>query len=160
MGMNTEEGRFSGAMRIKATDTDAAQISVSEKQYMIGNTTIDLFNDTIQGTLLDINSENVEANIYEVINSTSTPPFVPSVSHLRSNGYNTSGEAYAGTLTASVIFTLNGITDPDYGDVFYEDGNGGITFNGDYLWYKVVTTYPNTKVYQIRIDGVIIGIYT
>lgn len=160
MGMNTDEGRFSGAMRIKATDTDPAQISVAEKQYMVGNTTIDLFNDTIQGTLLDINSENVEANIYEVINSTSTPPFVPSVAHLRSNGYVTSAEALAGTLTATEIFTLNGITDPDYGDVFYEDEDGGLTFNGDYLFYKVVTVYPNTKVYQIRIDGVIIGIYT
>ena len=28
------------------------------------------------------------------------------------------------------------------------------------LFYKVVTVFPNTKVYQIRIDGVIIGIYT
>jgi hypothetical protein len=160
MGMNTDEGRFSGAMRIKATDTDPAQISVANKQYMVGNTTIDLFNDTIQGTLLDINSDNVEANIFEVINSTSTPPFVPSVAHLRSNGYNTSAEALAGTLTATEIFTLDGITDPDYGDVFYEDEDGAITFNGDYLWYKVETVFPNTKVYQIRIDGVIIGIYT
>lgn len=160
MGMNTEDGRFNGSMRIKATDTDPAQISVTNKQYMIGNSTMDLFNDTIQATLLDINSENVNANIYEVINSTSTPPYTPSVSHLRSNGYLTSAEAYAGTLTDSVIYTLNGITDPDYGDVFYEDSDGGITFNGEYLWYKVVTTFPNTKVYQIRIDGVIIGIYT
>jgi hypothetical protein len=127
---------------------------------MVGNTTIDLFNDTIQGTLLDINSDNVEANIFEIINSTSTPPFVPSVAHLRSNGYLTSAEALAGTLTATEIFTLDGITDPDYGDVFYEDEDGGLTFNGDYLFYKVVTVYPNTKVYQIRIDGVIIGIYT
>jgi hypothetical protein len=160
MGMNTDEGRFSGAMRIKATDTDPAQISVANKQYMVGNTTIDLFNDTIQGTLLDINSDNVEANIYEVINSTSTPPFVPSVAHFRSNSYVTSAEALAGTLTGTEIFTLNGITDPDYGDVFYEDEDGGLTFNGDYLWYKVETVFPNTKVYQIRIDGVIIGIYT
>ena len=160
MGMNTDEGRFSGAMRIKATDTDPAQISVANKQYMVGNTTIDLFNDTIQGTLLDINSDNVAANIFEIINSTSTPPFVPSVAHLRSNGYLTSAEALAGTLTTSEIFTLDGITDPDYGDVFYEDEDGGLTFNGDYLWYKVVTVFPNTKVYQIRIDGVIIGIYT
>jgi hypothetical protein len=160
MGMNTDEGRFSGAMRIKATDNDPAQISVANKQYMVGNTTIDLFNDTIQGTLLDINSADVAANIYEIINSTSTPPFVPSVEHLRSNGYLTGPDALAGTLTTSVIYTLDGITDPDYGDVFYEDGDGGLTFNGDYLWYKVVTVFPNTKVYQIRIDGVIIGIYT
>jgi hypothetical protein len=39
-------------------------------------------------------------------------------------------------------------------------GDGAVPFDGEYLWYKVVTTFPNTKVYQIRIDGVIIGIYT
>ena len=160
MGMNTLNGRFSGAMRIKASDTDPAQISVANKQYIVGNTTIDLFNDTIQCTLLDINNVNVNANIYEIISSTSTPPFVPSVAHLRSNGYVTSEEALAGTLTTSEIFTLNGITDPDYGDVFYEDEDGAVPFDGEYLWYKVVTVFPNTKVYQIRIDGVIIGIYT
>jgi hypothetical protein len=160
MGMNTDEGRFNGSMRLKASDTDPAQISVENKQYMIGNSTIDLFNDTIQATLLDINSENVEANIYEIISSTSTPPYTPSVSHLRSNGYLTSADAYAGILTESILYTLGGITDPDYGDVFYEDGDGAVPFDGEYLWYKVVTTFPNTKVYQIRIDGVIIGIYT
>jgi hypothetical protein len=160
MGMNTLNGRFSGAMRIKASDTDPAQISVANKQYIVGNTTIDLYNDTIRCTLLDINNANVDANIYEIISSTSTPPFVPSVAHLRSNGYVTSAEALAGTLTTSEIYTLNGITDPDYGDVFYEDEDGAVPFDGEYLWYKVVTVFPNTKVYQIRIDGVIIGIYT
>ena len=145
---------------IKVHQWNPAQISVANKQYIVGNTTIDLFNDTIQCTLLDINNANVDANIFEIISSTSTPPFVPSVAHLRSNGYVTSAEALAGTLTTSEIFTLNGITDPDYGDVFYEDEDGAVPFDGEYLWYKVVTVFPNTKVYQIRIDGVIIGIYT
>jgi hypothetical protein len=160
MGMNTENGRFNASMRIKASDTDPAQISVETKQYMIGNSTIDLGNNIIQATLLDINNQNVEADIFEIVSSTSTIPVTPAISHLRSNGYLTSLDAYNGTLTDSVIYTLDGLVDPDYGDVFYEDSTGDITFNGDDLWYKVVTVFPNTKVYRIDALGVVIGIYT
>jgi hypothetical protein len=160
MGMNTSEGRFSGAMRITATDTDPAQISVSAKKYMVGNTTIDLFNDIIQGTLLDINDQNIDAAISVIINSNSRPPYALGISHLRSVGWNTSAEAYASGLSTDVIYSLSTITVPDIGDVFYEDQDCAIPFNGGYLWYKVVTVFPNTKVYQIRIDGVIIGIFT
>jgi hypothetical protein len=60
MGMETDNGRFSGAMRINATDLDPAQISVTNKKYIIGNSTIDLPNDVITATLLDINPNNVE----------------------------------------------------------------------------------------------------
>jgi len=160
MGMNNEGGRFDASMRIKATDTDPAQISVQNKQYMIGNTNIDLGNDIIQGTLLDINYENIFANVYEIINSNSKVPFALGNSHLRSDGYLTSADAYAASLSINTIFTLSTITDPDIGDTFYEYSDLTTTFNGEYLWYKVVTVFPNTKVYQIRIDGVIIGIYT
>jgi hypothetical protein len=160
MGMNTSDGRFSGAMRITATDTDPAQISVSSKKYMVGNTTIDLFNDIIQGTLLDINDQNIEANVYEIINSNSKPPYALGNSHLRSNSYETSAEAADGTLTTDLIYTLSTITTPDIGDVFYFDQDCAIPFDGGYLWYKVVTVFPNTNVYQIRIDGVILNIFS
>lgn len=160
MGMNTSVGRFSAAMRITATDTDPAQISVSAKKYMIGNTTIDLFNDTIQGTLLDINDENIAANVYEIINSNSKPPYALGIAHLRSDGYVTSAEAAAGTLTTYSIYTLSTITTPDVGDVFYFDQDCAIPFDGGHLWWKVQTVYPNTKVYEIGIDGVILNIFS
>lgn len=160
MGMNTSNGRFNAAMRITATDSDPSQINISSKSYMIGNTTIDLFNDIIQGTLLDINSNNIAANVYEIINSNSKPPFALGISHLRSEGYVTSAEAFASGLSTNIIYSLSTITTPDIGDVFYQDQDCTTPFNGGHLWYKVVTVYPTTKVYEIGIDGVIIGIFT
>lgn len=160
MGMNTNNGRFSGAMMLTAADTDPAQINVAAKSYIIGNSTIDLFNDTIQATLLDINKNNVDSVIYEVINSTSNPPFQTGIPHYRSSGYLTSAEAYAATIGTDIIYTEAYLPEPDIGDIFYEFEDLTIPYDGGYLWYKVVTTFPNTKVYQIRIDGVIIGIFT
>ena len=160
MGMNTSTGRFSGAMRITATDSDPAQISVSSKKYMIGNTTIDLFNDTIQGTLLDINDQNIDAAISVIINSNSRPPYALGIAHLRSDGYVTSAEAAAGNLTTYSIYTLSTISTPDIGDVFYFDQDCAIPFDGGHLWWKVVTVYPTTKVYEIGIDGVILNIFS
>ncbi len=51
MGMETTDGRFSGAMRITASDTDPAQITVQNKSYIIGNSTMDLPNDVIMATI-------------------------------------------------------------------------------------------------------------
>ncbi len=66
MGMNTTNGRLSGAMRLTSADTDPAQINVSNKKYILGNSTIDLQNDIIQATLLNINNENVETTLRTV----------------------------------------------------------------------------------------------
>lgn len=159
MGMNTSEGRFSAAMRLTIDDTDPAQISVSNKKYILGNSTIDLFNDTIQSTLLDINDNNIETNIYTLYSSNSAEAITIPTERYRGIGWNTSSEAYDNGLSASTIFTAS-TADPDLGDIFYEDYDLNITFNGSYLWYKVETVFPNTKVYQIRIDGVIIGVFT
>ena len=160
MGMNATNGRFSGAMMLTAADDDPPQINVDSKNYIIGNSTIDLFNDTIQATLLDINRNNVESVVYEVVNSTSNPPFQAGLAHLRSDGYLTSAEAATASLTTFNIYTEAYLPTPDIGDVFYEFEDLAIPYDGAYLWYKVVTVFPNTKVYQIRIDGVIIGIFT
>lgn len=159
MGMNTSTQRFSGAIRLLIEDTDPSQISVSSKKYILGNTTIDLFNDTIQSTLLDINNNNISTILNTSYTSTSTPPKVAPTSRLRSIGFNTSAEAYASMVGTDVLYTILP-NDPDIGDVFYEDYDCNITFNGSYLWYKVITVFPNSKVYQIRIDGVVIGVFT
>ena len=160
MGMNATNGRFSGAMMLTAIDDDPPQINVDNKNYIIGNSTIDLFNDTIQATLLDINRNNIDSVVYEVVNSTSNPPYAFGLPHLRSDGYLTSAEAAGASLTTINIYTEAYLPTPDIGDVFYENEDLSNVFAGSYLWYKVVTVFPNTKVYQIRIDGVIIGIFT
>lgn len=59
--MNTNQGLLNGVLPIKiGTDTDPASINIEDKFYMFGNTTIDLYADTIQSTLLQINNVNVE----------------------------------------------------------------------------------------------------
>lgn len=48
---------------IKSTDTDPAQINVSNKSYMLGNSSINYANDTTNGTLLEISNIDIEATI-------------------------------------------------------------------------------------------------
>ena len=45
---------------IFATDTDPASINISDKSYMLGNTTITYPSNTINATLLQISNTEIE----------------------------------------------------------------------------------------------------
>ena len=159
MGMQTESGRFSAAMRITASDTDPSQISVENKTYVLGNTTIDLPNNVIQATLLDINSGNIDTNlitIYDTINLTGN--LATGYGHFRSTGFLTREAAYAAPLTEIMIY-LENAGFPSIGDVYYVDATLGTPFNGAQLWWKVMTSEVSFSAFKISSSGGIMEIY-
>jgi hypothetical protein len=78
---DTNVGVVNGFLPIKIDgDTDPSSINVDEDFYMFGNTTIDLYSDTIQSTLLQINNVNVAGSeIRTVYNNGDAPPPPPTV---------------------------------------------------------------------------------
>jgi hypothetical protein len=155
MGMETTDGRFSGAMRITASDTDPAQITVQNKSYIIGNSTIDLPNDVITATLLDINPENVETTMTTIYDSNNLPTEVTGYSHFRSNGYLTKEAALAAPLTSNVVY-LEDIGVPSVGDFFYQSEFLTVGFNGANIWWKVLVTDTYAQAYRISGAGEIL----
>jgi hypothetical protein len=155
MSMETTDGRFSSAMRITASDTDPSQITVQNKSYIIGNSTIDLPNDVITATLLDINPENVETTMRTIYDSNNLPTEVTGYSHFRSNGYLTKEAALAAPLTSNVIY-LENIGVPSIGDFFYQNELLIVGFNGAGIWWKVLVTDTYFQAYRISSAGEIL----
>jgi hypothetical protein len=155
MGMETTNGRFSGAMRITASDTDPSQITVENKSYIIGNSTIDLPNDVITATLLDINPENVETTMRTIYDSNNLPTEITGYSHFRSNGYLTKEAALAAPLTSNVVY-LEDIGVPSVGDFFYQTELLIVGFNGANIWWKVLVTDTYFQAYRISGAGEIL----
>lgn len=158
MGMETTDGRFSGAMRITASDTDPAQISVQNKSYIIGNSTIDLPNDVISATLLDINPDNVETTMTTIYDSNSLPTQVTGFAHVRSNGYITKEAALAAPLTSNLVY-LEQAGVPSVGDFFYNNELLIVGFNGAGIWWKVLVTDTYAQAYRISGAGEILETY-
>ena len=158
MGMETTDGRFSGAMRITASDSDPAQISVENKSYIIGNTTIDLPNDVITATLLDINPNNVETTMTTIYDSNNLPTEVTGYSHIRSNGYLTKEAALAASFTSNVVY-LEDIGVPSVGDFFYASEYLTVGFNGANIWWRVLVTDTYSQAYRISGAGEILETY-
>jgi hypothetical protein len=158
MGMETTDGRFSGAMRITAADTDPIQISVNNKKYVIGNSTMDLPNDVITATLLDINAANIETTMTTIYDSNNLTTEITGYSHFRSTAYMTKELAYAAPLTSNVIY-LENIGVPSIGDVYYTDETLGTPFNGAMLWWKVMTTDVSFQAFKISSSGEILEAY-
>ena len=155
MSMETTDGRFSGAMRITASDTDPAQISVNNKKYIIGNSTMDLPNDVITATLLDINPENVETTMTTIYDSNSLPTEVTGFAHFRSNGYVTKEAALAAPLTSNLVY-LEQAGVPSVGDFFYQSELLIVGFNGANIWWKVLVTDTYFQAYRISGAGEIL----
>lgn len=158
MSMETADGRLSGAMRITATDTDPAQISVSNKKYIIGNSTMDLPNDVISATLLDINPTNIETTMNTVYDSNPLSRELTGFAHQRSTAYMTKEEAYAAPLTSNYVW-LEEAGVPTVGDVYYTSDTLGTPFNGASLWWKVMTTDTSFQAFKISSSGVILEVY-
>lgn len=158
MSMETTDGRFSGAMRITAADIDPAQISVNNKKYVIGNSTMDLPNDIITATLLDINTNNIETTMTTIYDSKTLTTEITGYGHFRSTGFLTREEAYAAPLTSNIVY-LEDIGVPTLGDVFYTDEILNNPFNGAALWWKVLVTDTYFQAYKISSSGVILEAY-
>jgi hypothetical protein len=158
MSMQTSTGRFSGAMRITATDTDPAQITVANKKYIIGNSTMDLPNDVITATLLDINPENIETTMTTIYDSNNLPTEVTGYSHVRSNGYLTKEAALAAPLTSNVVY-LEQAGVPSVGDFFYQNEFLFVGFNGAGIWWRVLVTDTYSQAYRISGAGEILETY-
>jgi len=160
MSMEPTNGRFSGAMRITADDTDPVQISVQNKQYIVGNTTMDLFNDTIQTTLLEVTDiENTSTVISTTYNITQINFGDEYFVRYRSEGYDTYTEAAAATVGSDAIFAAEDTMNPPVGFVFYANDILTIPFDGAFLWYKVEMDLE-THVYKISSEGQILEIYS
>lgn len=158
MGMETSDGRFSGAMRITASDTDPAQISVQNKSYIIGNSTIDLPNDVISATLLDINPDNVETTMTTIYDSNNLATEITGFAHFRSNGYITKEAALAAPLTSNLVY-LEQAGVPSVGDFFYQSELLIVGFNGAGIWWKVLVTDTYFQAYRISGAGEILETY-
>jgi len=159
MGMNTTNGRLSGAMRLTATDTDPAQISVSNKKYILGNSTIDLFNDIIQATLLDINNENVTTTLTTSYSNNNLSGQVTGTGHLRSTAYTTKEAAYAAPFTTFLVYNNLAVGLPSVGSVYYTDSTLITPFNGAALWWKIQTGPVDFAAFKISSSGIITEIY-
>jgi hypothetical protein len=158
MGMETTDGRFSAAMRITASDTDPEQITVQNKSYIIGNSTMDLPNDVITATLLDINPENVETTMRTIYDSNSLPTNETGFAHFRSNGYITKEAALAAPLTSNLVY-LEQAGVPSIGDFFYQSELLIVGFNGAGIWWKVLVTDTYAQAYRISSAGEILERY-
>jgi hypothetical protein len=79
--LNTSVGIVNGFLPIKiAYDNDPSSINVEDDFYTFGNTTIDIYSDRIQSTLLQINNTNVTGSeIRTVYNNGDAPPALPTV---------------------------------------------------------------------------------
>ena len=155
MSMETANGRFSGAMRLTANDTDPAQISVTNKSYIIGNSTMDLPNDVITATLLDINPENIETTMTTVYDSNNLPTETTGYSHVRSNGYLTKEAALAAPFTSNLVY-LEQVGVPSIGDFFYQSEFLTVGFNGANIWWRVLVTDTYSQAYRISGAGEIL----
>jgi hypothetical protein len=159
MGIETADGRFNASMRITADDIDPTQISVETKTFILGNSTIDYPNNVVTATLLDVNSENIETTLSTIYNTNTLRNTTPvGYGHFRSTGFLTREAAYAAPLTENIIY-LENAGFPSIGDVYYEDENLNIPFNGAQLWWKVMTTEVTFSAFKISSSGGIMEIY-
>lgn len=155
MGIDTANGFLNASMRLTATDTDPAQISVNTKNFTLGNSTIDYPNNVITATLLDINPENIETTMTTVYDSDNLTTAVTGFGCVRSNGYVTKEAALAAPFTSNLIY-LEQAGVPSIGDFFYNNDLLIVGFNGGSIWWKVLVTDTYFQAYRISSAGEII----
>lgn len=155
MGIDTANGFLNASMRLTATDTDPAQISVNTKNFTLGNSTIDYPNNVITATLLDINPENIETTMTTVYDSDNLTTAVTGFGCVRSNGYVTKEAALAAPFTSNLIY-LEQAGVPSIGDFFYNNDLLIVGFNGGSIWWKVLVTDTYFQAYRISSAGEIL----
>lgn len=161
-GMTNSIGRLNMATRITADDTDPLQISVNDNKYILGNCTINMPNDRVAATLLEINPTNLPMTLSTIYSSKIVGEGGGGIQlgRNRSTGFLTREEAYAAPLTENKVFLIQGdFYSPSIGDVYYVDTNFITPFNGAALWWKVLVNDVSFRAFKISSSGVIQEIY-
>lgn len=142
--------KFSSAVRIKVDDLDSIN-SVENKPYILGNSTIDLVNNQVDCTLLelDINNNATTIDIEYTIETQGEPYPVK-----RSAPQTTQTAANIAALTDNIVYVLGNSTTSYTKAVAYTDKYCSIPFNGGNAWYKVQSeNLVNYRVYYINAVG-------
>lgn len=142
--------RMSSAVRIKMDDLDTVN-SIEGKPYILGNSTIDLVNNQVNGTLLelDINNDETTIDIEYTIETQGEPYPVQ-----RSAPQTTQSAANIASLTSNIVYVLGNSTTSYTKAVAYTDKYCSIPFNGGNAWYKIQSeNLVNTRVYYINTVG-------
>lgn len=146
-GVVNNTGNLNAAMMITADDTDTIN-SVSNKNFILGNSTLNLISNESQSTLLDINENNITTTLTTTYEDTN-PARV--FGQQRSNGQTTYAGALAAALTSNVLYRS--------GATYYTDRNLAYKFNGGNLYYKILSqNLVQTNVNHINTVGRIIPI--
>ena len=126
--------------------------SVENKPYILGNATIDLVNNDIACTLLELELNNDETTIdikYTILTQGEPYPVK------RSAPQSTNGAANAAALTDNIVYVLGTSTTSFTKAVAYTDQYCSIPFNGGNAWYKIQSeNLVNYRVYFINTFGV------
>jgi len=142
--------RFSSAIRIKMDDSDVVN-SIQGKPYILGNSTIDLVNNDVACTLLELEQNNDETTI--VTNYTIETQGEPYPVQ-RSAPQVTQSAANLASLTSNIVYVLGNSTTSYTKAVAYTDKYCSIPFNGGNAWYKIQSeNLINTRVYYINTVG-------
>jgi hypothetical protein len=143
--------RFSSGIRIKIDDLDTTN-SVQNKPYILGNATIDLVNNDIACTLLELELNNDETTIdikYTI--ETQGEPYPVK----RSAPQSTNGAANAAPLTDNIVYVLGNSTTSFTKARAYTDRYCSVPFNGGNAWYKIQSeNLVNFRIYFINTLGV------
>lgn len=142
--------RMSSAVRIKMDDLDTVN-SIEGKPYILGNSTIDLVNNQVNGTLLelDINNDETTIDIEYTIETQGEPYPVQ-----RSAPQTTQSAANLASLTSAIVYVLGNSTTSYTKAVAYTDKYCSTPFNGGNAWYKIQSeNLVNTRVYYINTVG-------
>lgn len=142
--------RMSSAVRITMDDLDTVN-SIEGKPYILGNSTIDLVNNQVNCTLLelDINNDETTIDIEYTIETQGEPYPVQ-----RSAPQVTQSAANIASLTSNIVYILGNSTTSYTKAVAYTDKYCSIPFDGGNAWYKVQSeNLVNTRVYYINTVG-------
>jgi hypothetical protein len=142
--------RFSSAIRIKMDDLDTTN-SVENKPYIIGNSTIDLVNNDIACTLLELELNNDETTIdtkYTILTQGEPYPVKRSAPQASQSAANTA------SLTDNIVYILGNSTTSFTKAVAYTDQYCSVPFNGGNSWYKIQSeNLVNFRVFYINTVG-------
>lgn len=142
--------RFSSAVRIKMDDLDVTN-SVQNKPYILGNSTIDLVNNDIKCTLLELELNNTQATIdtkYTIVTQGEPYPVKRSAPQLTQTAANLA------SLTDNIVYVIGNSTTTYTKAIAYTDQYCSIPFNGGNSWYKIQSeNLVNYRIYYINTVG-------
>ena len=157
--MGAEIARTSARTRMTADDTDPAQISVTGKYYLMGNTSINYPSDEIQSTFLEVTDTNQTAVITTLYEND------------QDSGVTTTGRRLGNTSTSTRITAcalsygsqrLYFVDDTyNIGDITYYNNTLTVRFNGATRWWLVeILELASSRAMLIDGTGVILDIQT